>query len=168
MDVINKRRSVRQYRNQPVEQEKIELLLRAGMQAPSAKNQQPWHFLVIQNRDTLLKLSGLTKNSRMLADASVAILLLIDYTNLTLPDMAPVDMAAATENILLEATNLGLGAVWIGVYAREERGEAIREICQVPNHLEPFCLISIGYPLDENANRFVDRYDATRVYYEKF
>lgn len=168
MDIINRRRSVRKYRDQAIEPQKIDQMLRAAMQAPSAKNQQPWHFLVIQDRANLIKCSELHHFSKMVAEAGAAIILLFDRRNLTLPGMAPIDMAAATENVLLEATYLGLGAVWIGIYSREDRGEMLRNLFSIPDYLEPFSMVSIGYPLDENANYFKDRYDASRIHYETF
>ena len=168
MDVINKRRSVRQYKNQPIEQEKIEAMLKAAMQAPSARNQQPWQFLVIQDKDNLHKLSHISKNAQMVRQAGVAFVLLIDTQNLRIPEMAPVDLAAATENLLLKATDLGLGSVWIGVYGREGRPNLVKEVCSIPKHLEPFSIVSVGYPLDENANYFIDRFDKSKITYESF
>ena len=109
MEIINIRRSVRSYLDKPVEKEKVELLLRAAMQAPSARNQQPWHFVVVDDPETLRAIATVSRNMQMLNEAPLAILVLIDKENLTAPLMAPQDAAAATQNILLKAVDLGLG-----------------------------------------------------------
>jgi nitroreductase len=166
MDIINNRRSVRKYSDKLVEPEKVEKLLRAGMQSPSAKNQQPWRFLVIQEKQNLVSLSTATPFSKMLGEATLAIILMVDTSKLSLPNMYAADLGAATQNILLECTYLDLGACWIGVYGREERVESVRQILNLPDHLIPFSILSIGYPLDKDANHFVDRYDPSKVFYE--
>jgi nitroreductase len=91
MEIINIRRSVRSYSNKPVEKEKVELLLRAAMQAPSARNQQPWHFIVVDDEETLQALATVSRNVQMLKEAPLAIIVLIDSESLTAPLMAPQD-----------------------------------------------------------------------------
>lgn len=168
MDIINIRRSVREFNDRAVEDEKIEKLLRAAMQAPSANNQQPWYFLVIKNKDKLQKLA---KVSRVLPNASAAILLLNRKKNLISPGRVSSDMAASTQNILLEATYLGLGSVWIGLYNDgEDKFDKVancRKICNVPNEYDLYSMVAIGYPESEDALKYINRYDQTRVFYGK-
>ncbi|MGB4537197.1 MAG: nitroreductase family protein [Bacilli bacterium] len=168
MEIINIRRSVRSYSNKPVEKEKVELLLRAAMQAPSARNQQPWHFIVVDDEETLQALATVSRNLQMLKEAPLAIIVLIDSESLTAPLMAPQDASAATQNILLKAVDLDLGTCWCGVYPREERMESLASILNVPDRFQVFSLIAVGYPKDKAANRFVDRFDPARVHYNKF
>ncbi|MDD4077202.1 MAG: nitroreductase family protein [Bacilli bacterium] len=168
MDIINRRRSVRSFLDKPIEKEKIELLMRAAMQAPSARNQQPWHFVIIQERETLQAIATISRNVQMLNEASLVIIVLIDKDNLTAPLMAPQDVAAATQNILLKAVDLDLGTCWCGIYPREERMASVAKILNVPDRYQIFSLIAVGYPKEKNANRFVNRFDPTRIHYEKF
>lgn len=168
MDNIKKRRSIRQYKDREVEQEKIEMLLRAGMQAPSAGNQQPWEFIVVQNRDRLKALSGLSPYASMVADAPVALILLASRERMTFRENGLQDMAACTQNILLEAVSQGLGAVWLGVAPLDERENYIRELFDLDETLIPFCVIPIGYPEEGKGNRFIDRFDAERIHFEEY
>lgn len=168
MKTIQMRRSIRSYTDQAIESEKIEKLLRAGMQAPSAINQQPWEFLVVQDKKTLEALSLISPYAHLAAKASLAIIPMANDDRMIYSDHWQQDLAAATENILLEAVELGLGAVWLGVAPNEERMQYVRDHFDLPPNLKPFCIISIGYPAKGNENKFVDRYDETRVHYEKY
>lgn len=168
MDIIFSRRSIRRYKKQTVEQEKIEKLLRAAMQAPSAANQQPWEFIVVQEKENLEKLSGISLYSKMIADAPLAIVLLANEDRMRLQHYWEQDMAAAAQNILLEAAYLGLGGVWIGVAPMQDRMKLISELYGLKSKLKPFCVIPIGYPEEGQEHKYVDRYDPGRVYYEGY
>lgn len=167
MDIINRRRSVRSYLPDPVEQEKLDLILRAALQAPSAKNQQPVRLLVIQNRERMNQLLTVSPHVKMLAEAPCAIVVLIVKDNLTAPLMVAEDASAATMNILLEATALGLGSCWCGIYPNQERMQNLRNALEIPDQYEVFSLIPLGYPKDPNALHFIDRYDSNKIFYEK-
>lgn len=167
MEIINTRRSVRTFQTKEVEKEKIELMLRAAMQAPSARNQQPWHFLVISKRETLTKLSEISPYNKMLKEAPLAIILLIDKESIISPGMHIQDMSAAMENMMLEARSLGLGTCWMGTYPREDRMGAVIEVFNLPEKYEPFAICAIGYPKDADAFKFIDRYNASRVHFEE-
>ena len=166
MDIIDRRRSVRSYQNREVEPEKIEKLLRAAMQAPSAGNQQPWEFLVVQDPDTLQRLSSVSPYTGHVARAPLAIVLLGSMAHLRFPESWEQDLGAAAENLLLEAVNQGLGAVWAGIHPFAERVDAVRELFSLPPELMPFAIIAVGYPEKADANHFIDRYDSSRVHYE--
>ena len=166
MDIINRRRSVRQFSEKEVPVELVTSLLKAAMQAPSAHNEQPWRFIVITKKGTLETMSQLSSSSKLLKEAPMAILLITDLNLLKSPTMYAQDMSAATQNILLEATSLGLGSCWIGVYGRPDRMKGIHDFFQLKDHEEPFSLIALGYPLQDAALSHVDRYQADRVKWE--
>ncbi len=161
MSLLLKRMSVRQFKAKPVADEAITAMLQSAMQAPSARNQQPWEFVVIKRREILDQLSETKGGAKPLKTAPLGILLLM-REEVGVPYMRPQDMAAATQNILLEATNLGLGSVWIGVYPREETIEKVKAIITIPKHLIPFSIVAIGHP--DHATKVEGlRYDENRV-----
>lgn len=166
MDVINKRRSIRKFMDKPVEAEVIEKLLRAAMQAPSAKNQQPWEFLVIDNRAILNELAKYSFYANAILTAPVSIVVLSNINNLQHPEFWEQDMSAATENILLEAVDSGLGAVWLGVHPIKSRVEFIKKLFTLPDNIIPFSVVPIGY--SDRENIFVDRYNQDKVHYNKW
>jgi nitroreductase len=161
MSVMQKRNSIRNYTNQSVEEEKIEELLKSGMQAPSAKNQQPWEFIVVDDQALLKKMSEASKGSWPLNGAPLAIITIMKPTDKS-PYYAVQDMSAATENILLEATKQGLGAVWIGCYPLVERTSLVKSVLQISDPYEPFSVIAIGYPAE--TREIKDRYDESRIH----
>lgn len=163
MKAIFSRASVRNYHNKEVEKEKIELLLKAAMAAPSAANQQPWEFYVVQNKDLLKQLADCSPYAGCVSHAPAAIVNCY-RKNVLMPEYAEIDMSACTENILLEATELGLGAVWLGIAPLKDRMEAVRKILGVPDSLQPFAIIPFGYPVNEMEQQ--DRYEQSRVYYK--
>jgi nitroreductase len=167
MKIINERRSIRSYEDRPVEPVKIEKLLRAAMQAPSAANQQPWEFIVVRERAILKKLADLSPYSKMLTAAPLAFVLLGNREKMAWPQVWQQDLGAAAENLLLEAVELGLGAVWLGVAPMEERMSFISELFGLKDTLYPFCVIPVGYPAGKE-NTFVDRYDQAKVHFEKY
>jgi nitroreductase len=163
MSLLMKRKSIREYLNQPVEDDKINALLTAAMQAPSANNQQPWEYVVVKDKETLLKLSTVSRGAWMLANAPLCITVIIKQDGKS-PLMAPQDCAASVQNILLEAVHQGLGAVWIGVYPLEERTTKVNEILGIKNH-SAFANIAIGYPVKPAV--ISKRFDPSRIHYEK-
>ncbi|WP_026881205.1 nitroreductase family protein [Clostridium akagii] len=167
MKEIFNRRSIRKYQDRPVEKEKVEKLLRAAMQAPSAANQQPWEFIVVENKETLNKLSLMTPYSKPVAGSAVTIVLLANTDNFRVETSWQQDMGAAAENILLEATYLGLGAVWLGVATADSAIDFIKKSFDLPKNIKPFALVSIGYP-EEQQNVTSNRFDAKKVHYEEF
>jgi len=161
IDAILKRRSIRKYSGKTVDKSGIHLLLKAGMYAPSARNEQPWHFIVIDDRGLLKRIREVHPYASMLSDAALAILVCGDENLELSKGYWPVDCSAATQNILLAAHALGLGAVWLGVYPRQERQSAINKIFELPSHVQPFSLISIGHPAEEKA--IPDRFKEDRI-----
>lgn len=167
MEAIFNRRSIRKYKNKPVEKEKIEKLLRAAMQAPSAVNQQPWEFIVLQDKNNLKKLSEMSPYSKLVENAPLTFILLANEDRMKVPEIWQQDMGAAAENILLEAVELELGAVWLGIAPIEDRMNYIKKMFDLEENIKSYCAIAVGYP-EGQENKFIDRYDDTRVHYEKY
>jgi len=149
LEIIKNRRSIRKFTAQEVEKEKIELLLQAAMFAPSAVNKQPWAFIVINDRNILNKIMEVHPHSKMFETANLGILVCGDLQQQHDTGYWIADCAAATENILLEATSLGLGSCWVGIYPREVRMNAMREIFSLPAHVEAFALVALGYAAEQ-------------------
>ena len=163
MEAIFTRTSVRSYENRPVEDEKIEKILRAAMAAPSAMNQQPWEFYVVTNKSTLRQLSEASPYAGMTAEAPAALVLCYRKTDIKVPELVDVDMSLATENILLEIEALGLGGVMLGIAPFEERMAKVAKALGLPKQLSVFTVVPFGYPLKKNPQQ--DRYDESRVHY---
>ncbi len=163
METIFKRRSIRHYTKQPVTAEQIDRLLHAAMAAPSAGNQQTWEFIVINQRDLLDAIPEFHPYSWMCNEAPAAILVCGNLHRETNPGMWVQDCAAATQNILLEATDLGLGSVWVGVYPRDDRMDGFRKLLKITDpKVIPFSLIPVGYPDEVRPER--DNYEAGRIH----
>ncbi len=165
MNAIFTRRSVRQFSNQYVEPEKIEQLLRAAMQAPSAANGQPWEFLVVRGKDNLNALSQFNQYASCLKNADVGIIVLGNRSKMVLPDHWEQDLGAVTQNIMLEAVEQDLGTVWFGTAPDKTRMDYIRNLYGLNDNLMPYSVIAVGYPKDPTANRFTDRFDESRIRY---
>jgi len=168
MNSIFKRRSVRNYLPNPIEKEKLEQILRAAMQAPSARNQRPWRFLVVTDRKELDRLADAAPNLSRLKDAQAAIFTFFDKENLTAPLFVQQDLSGATMNIMLQATELGIGTCWLGMYPNTERTEPVNKALGTPKNLEIFSVVTLGYPKDPDTLHFVDRFEPEKIYYEKF
>lgn len=162
MNSIFHRVSIRKYKEIPVEQEKVEKLLRAAMAAPSACNQQPWEYYVVTDREIINRLSESTPYT---GSAKGAPLVFVPCYRKAcrVPAYAQIDMSASVENLLLEADELGLGAVWMGIAPLEDRMETVREILSIPDELAAFAVVPCGYPAEERAQQ--DRYEESRVHY---
>jgi nitroreductase len=166
IEAILTRRSIRHYTDQPIAKETIDILLTAAMYAPSASNKQPWHFVVIDDRDILNAIIEFHPHAKMLANAKCAILVCGDSELALAPGYIPVDCSAASQNILLAAHGMGLGACWLGIHPREERIAEIRKIIALPENIHPVSLISLGYPAKQPSKP--ERFDASRIHWNKF
>jgi nitroreductase len=140
------RRSLRKYTGEIIDNDKIMKLIRAGMYAPSARNCRPWHFVVIDDRTILERIMKVHPHSSMLSEASHAIVVCGDEKLENGPGYYKLDCSAATQNILLAAHALGLGAVWLGVEPRQERIKGISAILGLPDHVHPLSIVSVGVP----------------------
>lgn len=163
MNVIFKRVSIRRYKKQTVNDDKIEKLLRAAMAAPSAGNQQPWEFYVVRDKVLLEQLAICSEYAGCAAKAPVAIVTCYNKERLLMSEYATIDMSAAVENILLEAVDQGLGAVWLGIAPIAERMQKVKSVLNMPEELEAFAIIPVGYSDEERTT--VERFETERVHY---
>ena len=148
-EAVQGRRSIRQYRSEPITSEFLEKIVSAGLYAPSARNNQPWEFLIVTERQKLAELSTVRPYWHMLASAEACVVVLnTSARSYSSPCTAfsVQDCAAATENILLAAHSLGVGGVWLGLYPLEKERQAVRNLLQIPQPIEPFSIVSLGYP----------------------
>lgn len=166
IEAILTRRSIRKYIKKPISEKDIEDLLESAMSAPSAGNEQPWHFIVISDPKILKEIPSFHNHAQMLNEASVAILVCNDKSLEKHGEMWIQDCSAATENMLIAVNAKGLGAVWLGIYPREERINGMRKLLSIPDHIIPFSLISIGYPGEQKPS--ANRYDVSRVHKNKW
>jgi nitroreductase len=162
LEAIRTRRSIRQFQTQPVPEDLIEKLLRAAMSAPSARNGQPWQFVVITDRQILRQASAVNPYAQMAVMAPLAILICADLRLEKSPGYWPVDCAAAAQNMLLAAHGLGLGAVWTGVWPRTERMDGFHHLFSLPETVIAHSLIVVGYSAEQPSPE--DRYLPERVH----
>jgi len=167
MEAILTRRSCRSFTPDPVAAEQVEQLLKAGMASPSACNQRPWHFIVVDDHETLCKISDVQAYSPMLRHAPLAVVVCSDGGDAALSAQYwPQDCAAAAQNILIAARAVGLGAVWLGIYPDAARIEGLRKLLGMPENFTPFCVIAVGNPA--KPARPIDRYEPERVHQNRW
>ena len=167
LETIFHRRSIRKYTDQPVEPEKLDLLLKAGMAAPSAMNCRPWEFIVVTDPEKLAQF----RTRLIFGDRNApAAIVVCGNPGLSTNPAARLfwvqDCSAAAENILIAAVGLGLGTVWIGVHPVAKFVKTVREIMSIPKSVTPLCIIYAGYPLDDKPAR--TQYDPQRIHYQGY
>ena len=162
MNAIFTRTSTRQFEDKPVENKYIIKLLRAAMAAPTACNQQEWEFCITDDKEIISRLSMVSPYAGPVANAPYVIVPCWHTDGLPAPMMAEIDMAMATQNILLEAEELGLGAVMIGIAPIPERMDAVAEILGLPENFKAFTIIPVGWPLNKRPQE--DRYEPARIH----
>jgi nitroreductase len=161
---ILSRRSIRRYTDELVSEEDIKTILDAAMAAPSASNRKPWHFIIVTDRGSLNQLAKAHRYAKMLYDAPLCISVCGDQS--VSESFWVQDCSAATENMLLAITALGLGAVWCGVYPRQDRMKDISKILGIKAPIVPLNIIAIGHPAEEKEPR--TQYDESKVHREKW
>lgn len=166
IEVIMHRRSIRKFRKDDIPPEHLDQILHAAMQAPSAHNLQPWHFVVIKDHTLLTAIAAFHPYGEMLPGATAAIAICGDRLMESSDGYLALDCAAATQNILICAAALDLGAVWLGIYPRAERMSQLAQIIAIPEHLIPISLVALGIP--DEIKKPVDRYQKDRVYLNKY
>ncbi len=164
LDLMYTRRSIREYTDEPVTDEQVEAMLKAAMAAPSAQDLRPWHFIVVRKRKLLDKLAEVHKYAHMLQKAPLAVVVCGDEE--VSEQHWVEDTCAATQNLLLAATAVGLGGVWISVYPSKKRQKYVRDLLDIPDHVGVLCLVAIGHPAEEKKPH--THYDPKRVHQEKW
>ncbi|WP_209319536.1 nitroreductase family protein [Bacteroides faecium] len=163
LDNIFERKSVRTYLNKGVEKEKIDLMLRAGMAAPSGKDVRPWEFVVVTDRAKLDSMAAALPYAKMLTQARNAIVVCGDSAR---SSYWYLDCSAATQNILLAAESLGLGAVWTAAYPYEDRMQVVRKYTGLPENILPLCVIPFGYPATKENPK--QKFDEKKIHYNQY
>jgi nitroreductase len=165
---IMTRASVRGFIEKPVEQDKIDLMLRAAMAAPTDKNKQPWHFVVLNTPETISSYYGDNPRAERMKKTPLVIVVCADTTRMQQGEVRDIwvqDLSASTENLLLAAHALDLGAVWTTIYPLEKRVQDVQQRLNLPDHLIPMCAIRIGYPNPERPAQPKDKWDEQKITY---
>ncbi|MFC1899079.1 nitroreductase family protein [Chloroflexota bacterium] len=165
MEAIFTRRSIRRYTNEVVSDKQITELLKAAMAAPSAGNRQPWHFVVIKDHKVIDEIPKYHNYASMLPQASVVIVVCSDST-MERSGLGFEDCSAATQNILLAAHAMGLGAVWLGISVPGAQMDPTQELLGIPENIKPVSIISVGYPAETKPRK--DCYQSERVHGNKW
>lgn len=168
MDTIRailSRRSIRKFQNTPVSDDQINTILEAAMQAPSAGDGRPWHFVVFRDRQKLNAIADkIDDGNAMFKEAQAAILLVADPSKEGFPGFYPQDCSCAAQNLQLAVHDLGLGTVWIALWSVKPRLDGLKTIIKIPEGLKPFAIFPIGEP-NEDLDRDY-RYDESRIHYD--
>ena len=167
LDVIMTRTSIRAFTGEPVSQDLLETILKAGMAAPTGMNAQPWRFVVITDQDKIKEIFGTGFRSEMFTTAGAIIVVCGEAETDGRPNMFWYeDCSAATENILLAAHALGLGAVWTAGYPAMERVAPIAEALGIPSNVLPLCVVPVGYPAEDPEPK--DKWKPENIHWEKW
>ncbi len=166
-DVFFTRRSVRNYTNQIIEQEKMDYILRAAMYAPSANNKRSWQMIVVDDKKLFEQINNVHPYASMILEASHAIVVCGDLSIDIAGRRWMQDCAAATQNILLSAAFVGVGSCWLGVAPEEDRMQGIVDIFTIPDHVKPFSIVTLGYPKTE-MKVATGRYEEEKLHYNKY
>lgn len=166
LEAIRTRRSIRKFTSQKINNETVTKLLEAAMYAPSARDTQPWHFVAVNQKDILHKIPRIHPHANMVYDAPLVILVCGDLLIESIEGYLAINCAAATENLLLAAYDLGLGSVWLGIYPRKERMEGLSKLFELPKNIIPISLVAIGYP-DEIVET-PERFKKSRIHFNKW
>jgi nitroreductase len=161
------RRSIRAFTGERVTEDQLEVILKAAMHAPSARNCQPWHFIVTRDREMFSRIMEVHPYASMLSRAGAAILVCGDLEKQHGEGYWIVDCSAATENLLLAIHGTGLGGVWLGIHPREDRKQAMKDLFGLPPHIEPLSLVAAGVPA-ENPEQPAGRYKPERIHWKRW
>lgn len=162
MEEIFLRRSIRKYTDKDIQEVALKQILKAGMNAPTARNLKPFEFVLVKNKETLEQLSNTKKNSYFVKDSNATIVVL----GRELSEFWQQDLGAVTQNILLEATHLNIGSCWMGIAPNTNYEEYVRKVLNIPNDIRVFSMVSLGYNAEtkeKNMNYYEDK-----VHYEKY
>ncbi len=163
MHAIKTRRSIRRFLDKTISSEFIRQLLEAAMFAPSAGNEQPWQFVVLDDRKLLDGIPRICATASMCRQSPLSILVCGDASLEKYPGFWVQDCSAAIENMLLAAHDLGLGAVWAGIYPLRDRISAFKTYLALPDEITPLALVVLGYP--NEVPSIPQRYRENRIHH---
>ena len=166
IDIIKRRRSVRSFNDKNISEDDITTILQSAMSAPTARNQQGWRFIVVDDKGILQNISNNIEHGKMCKDANTAIVVCYDVSD----EMGELywiqDASAATQNILLSASALGIGSVWVAVHPREAKIDYVKKQFKLPKNIEPLCIVALGYK--DDFLKEIDRYDENKIVKNSF
>lgn len=160
------RRSIRKFTADPVSDEDLRLVLKAGMCAPSAHNSQPWHFILVRDKALLASIAERHPYAKMAAEAPVVIVVCANPEEAKEPGFWQQDCTAALENMLIAARGLNLGTVWCGMHPIEDRVAPIREMLNVPAQINMLALVVLGHPAQPFAA--ADRFNEGKIHLDRW
>ncbi len=163
MSIIRKRRSIRKFKDCKVEEEKVVEIVKSGFCAPSAGNEQPWEFIIVDDRNLLYKLAKISPYWNLLKDCQDAIIVVGNLSREKFEGNWILDLSASTQNLLLEIENQGLGGVWLGVYPEEDRMARVASLVGCDGEVYiPFSIVAFGYK--NEVKEEIDRVDESRIH----
>ncbi|NLX61224.1 MAG: nitroreductase family protein [Tissierellia bacterium] len=166
LEAINTRRSIRKFTGEVISDDQIKTILKAGFQAPSAHNREPREFVVVRDKEALEEIANFHQYAKMLPKAGCGIVVCGDETLQPEFGFLVSDCCASIENMLLAAHGIGLGAVWCGVYPKEELMKPMSELLNLPDHIIPIGLVVVG--MKEEDKQPKDRYNESKIHYDKW
>ena len=166
MQEIFARRSIRKYLDKEVPDAVIKEIIRAGMAAPSSENEQPWQFIIINQRDLFYQIAEFDPYAKMLKRCGGAVVVCGDLSLINAEGFWIQGCSAATQNMLLQAVSLGVGAVWVGIYPTQELVDGVRKVLKLPEIIVPLSIVSLGYPAE--MPEYADRYNESRIRYNSW
>ena len=166
IDTIKQRRSVRVFNNKNISDDNIKTILECAMSAPTARNQQGWRFVIVSDKNILNELSKGIEHGKMCKDANKAIVVCYKIDDELSKLYWEQDASAATQNILLSATELGIGSVWVAVHPRKQKIDFVSNLLNMPNDIKPLSLVVLGYK--DDILKHINRYDEDKIQYNKF
>lgn len=164
MNCILERTSVRKFKDIKLKKEEIDKILKAAFSAPSAKNAQPWFFIVTEDKKKLHDLSAFSPYARLLAGAALGIVVCADTDANPSLDYCQQDCAAATQNMLVEAKSLGIGSCWLGGYPNDERVFTLKSYFNLPENIVPLWMVAFGYP--DETPKVKEKWKENKIRYE--
>lgn len=164
LEAIMSRRSIRKYTGEPISEQDLETILRAGFQAPSAHNIQPWEFIVIKDKSKHESIAKVHTYAKMLPQAEACIIVCGDKNKQSTTGLLIEDCSAAIQNILLAAHGIGLGAVWCGLYPAVHLTKVVKKVCLLPNNIVPVGMVVLGHKGEEKKQ--MDKYNIEKIHYE--
>lgn len=164
LECIKTRRSIRHFTGELVSEEQLDTILRAGFQAPSAHNSQPWEFIVVRDKEKIKQITEFHIHAKMLEEAGTAVVVCGDTNRQTNRGFLVSDTSAAIQNMLLAAHGIGLGAVWCGIYDKQNFVDSMRETLNLPEYILPVGMVVVGNKIRDREPQ--DRYDANKIHYD--
>ena len=166
LEAVFTRRSIRKYTGKVVDNDALNLILKAGFCAPSAHNNQPWHFVIVKNKETLESIAKFHPYAKMLPQAGCGIIVCGDKSKQGMTGFLVEDCSAAIQNMLIAINGIGLGAVWCGLYPNTKLTRSMTKLLNLPGTIVPVGMVVVGHK--DESKEPPERYDEAKVHYEQW